>query len=118
MHDKVIVLRDKNKKAYRILNVIKDYSAVYFYQEIDRVEREIMEMTMRDDTNLKEIINKYILKIEAPLARLMGLADMILDPNTNETERSMAFDFFKASTDELDKTIHDIVMKSKEINKY
>lgn len=48
----------------------------------------------------------------------MGLVDMILDPTTRETERSMAFDFFKTSANELDKIINDIVLKSQEVSKF
>lgn len=64
VQDKIIVLRDENQKAYRILNLIKDVSAEHFYREIEAIEREIMELSMRDDSNLKDIITSYILKIE------------------------------------------------------
>ena len=56
--------------------------------------------------------------VRAPLARMMGLVDMILDTSTGETERSMAFDFFKTSANELDKIINDIVLKSQEVSKF
>lgn len=49
VQDKIIVLRDENQKAYRILNLIKDVSAEHFYREIEAIEHEIMELSMRDD---------------------------------------------------------------------
>lgn len=65
IQDKIIVLRDEKKKAYRILNVIRDISSEYFYREIETIEREIMELSMKDDTNLKDIVTKYLLKLES-----------------------------------------------------
>lgn len=64
IQDNIIVLRDENQKAYRILNLIKDISSEHFYQAIEMIEREIMELSMRDDSNLKDIVTTYIQKIE------------------------------------------------------
>lgn len=64
VQDKVIVLRDENQKAYRILNVIKDVSSEYFYKQIEGIEREIMELSMLEESNLTEIVSIYILKLE------------------------------------------------------
>lgn len=64
VQDKLIILRDKDNHAYRILNVIKDVSAEYFYKVIELIERDIMEMSMVENSSLTEIIRIYISKIE------------------------------------------------------
>lgn len=65
VRDKLIILRDKDSKAYRVLNVIKDVTSEYFYKVIELIEREVMEMSMKEDASLAVIITKYITKIEA-----------------------------------------------------
>lgn len=64
VEDKVIVLRYDNTTPYRVLNVIKDVSSEYFYQHIEEIEREIMELSMMDNASLTEIVTNYLLKLE------------------------------------------------------
>ncbi len=64
VQDKLIILRDSEGNSYRILNVIKDISSEYFYKVIEAIEREIMEISMSENYNLKDIVTKYITKIE------------------------------------------------------
>lgn len=77
-----------------------------------------LETLQAQNEKLKEIAWMQSHIVRAPLARMMGLVDMILDPTTRETERSMAFDFFKTSANELDKIINDIVLKSQEVSMF
>lgn len=64
VEDKIIVLRYDNGTQYRVLNVIKDVTAEYFYQHIEEIEREIMELSMMEDASLKEIVTDYLLRLE------------------------------------------------------
>jgi len=64
IEDKVIVLRDEENKPYRVLNVIKDVSSEYFYQQIESIEREIMALSMHEESNLEEIVVRYINLLE------------------------------------------------------
>lgn len=76
-----------------------------------------LEALQSQNEKLKEIAWMQSHIVRAPLARLMGLVDMVLDESTTEKDRSIALDYFKASAKELDKIINDIVVKSQEIAK-
>jgi len=64
IQDKVIVLRNEQGKPYRVLNVIKDVSSEHFYQQIEEIEREIMELSMSEDANLYNIVTDYLLSLQ------------------------------------------------------
>jgi PAS domain S-box-containing protein len=51
--------------------------------------------------------------IRAPLARLMGLVDLMKDPNSGEEEKKMTMDYLLLSANELDDVIKNITDKTR-----
>lgn len=70
------------------------------------------------NNKLKEIAWLQSHVVRAPLARLMGLVDIILDKESNQDTRDKAMNYFKESANDLDIIINDIVKKSQELSDY
>lgn len=64
IEDKAVILRDDNGMAYRVIGAIKDVTTEHFYKELERIEKEVMEFSMLNHTQLKHVLEFYILKIE------------------------------------------------------
>jgi len=62
--DRAIVLRDHNGKAYRVVGAMQDISTEYFYKQLESIENEVMQESMRLNASLKTILKKYLLHLE------------------------------------------------------
>ena len=62
--------------------------------------------------NLKEISWLQSHVIRAPLARIMGLIQLITDPNQDMIEKQNALNYLLTSANELDDVIHTITDKT------
>jgi PAS domain S-box-containing protein len=62
--DKAVILRDENGIAFRVVGAIKDITSEYFYQELEKIEKEIMEFSMSNQVKLKEVLELYSKKLE------------------------------------------------------
>ncbi|MFC3362074.1 PAS domain S-box protein [Pedobacter fastidiosus] len=56
-------------------------------------------------------------KVRAPLARLMGLVNMITEKQRSEPEVKRILNYICSSADELDQVIREIVIRSEELDK-
>ena len=74
-----------------------------------------LEALENQNEKLKEIAWLQSHVVRAPLARLMGLIDIVLDDHIPSKEKAMAFDYFKQSAQDLDIVITDIINKSQEV---
>jgi PAS domain S-box-containing protein len=62
--DKAVILRDEKGVAFRVVGAIKDITSEYFYQELEKIEKEVMEFSMSNQVKLKEVLNLYIKNLE------------------------------------------------------
>ena len=62
--DKAVILRDENGIAFRVVGAIKDITSEYFYQELEKIEKEIMEFSMSNQVKLKQVLELYSKKLE------------------------------------------------------
>jgi len=74
-----------------------------------------LEALESQNTKLKEIAWLQSHVVRAPLARLMGLVELITDNKISQDEKDKSFEFFKDSAKELDAVINDIVKKSHDV---
>jgi PAS domain S-box-containing protein len=84
--------------------------SVYFKDITERL-RYIKAIEERNE-NLKEISWLQSHVTRAPLARIMGLIQLINDPNQDVTEKKKTLNFLLASANELDEVIRTITDKS------
>jgi PAS domain S-box-containing protein len=62
--DKAVILRDENGIAFRVVGAIKDITSEYFYKELEKIEKEVMEFSMSNQVKLKEVLELYSKKLE------------------------------------------------------
>lgn len=62
--DKAVILRDADGEAYRVVGAIKDITSEYFYEELEKIEKEVMEYSMSNQVKLKQVLELYIKKLE------------------------------------------------------
>ncbi len=77
-----------------------------------------LEALELQNSKLKEIAWLQSHVVRAPLARIMGLVDIILDSSSDIQTRDKALAYFKTSANELDDIIKDIVKNSQELNDF
>ncbi|MDN4165957.1 PAS domain-containing protein [Cytophagales bacterium LB-30] len=63
--DRAIILRDTQGVAYRVVGAIQDVSQEYFYQQMEVIEKEVMELSMQLDASAHSVISSYLLKLES-----------------------------------------------------
>ncbi len=78
-------------------------------------QRNYLEKLKLQNATLREIAWTQSHVVRAPLARLMGLVD-IIDSRMDADEREQLFGFIRTSADELDAIIKNIVQKTSRID--
>jgi len=84
--------------------------SVYFKDITERLR--YIKAIEEQNENLKEISWLQSHVTRAPLARIMGLIQLINDPNQDVTEKKKTLNFLLASANELDEVIRTITDKS------
>jgi PAS domain S-box-containing protein len=106
VHDKGLIIRDKDGKAVRSIGAMQD------------ITQRVKQMNAIEDQNkkLREIawIQSHI--VRAPLLRMMGIVDVLKDTELNSTEFKEWINHFVNSSKELDSIIHDISSKTEKID--
>ncbi len=106
---------DRIKVDIRCKGILYNNKEAIIVSGIDVTERlSHLEKLELQNNKLKQVAWLQSHVVRAPLARLMGLIDLILDPVTSESDRIKSIEFFKKSANELDDIIKDIVIKSQE----
>jgi light-regulated signal transduction histidine kinase (bacteriophytochrome) len=77
---------------------------------------QIQKLELQNRT-FKEISWLQSHVVRAPLARMLGLVDVLLDEEISNEDRITCLNHLKTSGQELDKVIFDIVKKAYEVNK-
>jgi len=70
--DKAVILRDEKGVAFRVVGAIKDITSEYFYQELEKIEKEVMEFSMSNQVKLKPVLELYSKKLEALFPDMMA----------------------------------------------
>ena len=65
VRDKAVILRNKKGEAYRAVGAIKDITSEYYYQQFERIERDVFEISVAKPDQLKEVLTLYISELEA-----------------------------------------------------
>ena len=84
--------------------------SVYFKDITERLN--YIKAIEEQNENLKEISWLQSHVIRAPLARIMGLIQLIIDPKQDIDEKQNALNYLLRSANELDEVIHTITDKS------
>lgn len=84
--------------------------SVYFKDITERLN--YIKAIEEQNENLKEISWLQSHVIRAPLARIMGLIQLITDPKQDINEKQNALNYLLSSANELDEVIHTITDKS------
>ena len=64
VEDKAVILRDEKGVAFRVVGAIKDVTSDFFYQELEKIEKEVMEFSMSNQMKLKQVLELYVNKLE------------------------------------------------------
>ncbi len=64
VRDKAIFMRDPKGKVYRVVGAIKDITQEYFYEQLEKIEREVMTLSMQENATLEQVVSTYLLKLE------------------------------------------------------
>lgn len=64
VQDRAFIVRDEHQKAIRMIGAMKDISESRYYQELEMLERKVLESNAKGDMPLKAIINTYVNGIE------------------------------------------------------
>jgi PAS domain S-box-containing protein len=83
---------------------------VYFRDITERLN--YIKAIEEQNENLKEISWLQSHVIRAPLARIMGLIQLVKDPNQDDSEKQNALSYLLSSADELDEVIRTITDKT------
>lgn len=62
--DRAIIQRDENGMAYKVVGAIKNITIEKFYDQLDQLERQVLEMNARQDVSLRDIATHYCLGLE------------------------------------------------------
>jgi len=62
--DKAIIVRDESGKALRMVGAISDVSKEYIIEQLDRLEKQLMEQSMSANESITETLRSYLLGIE------------------------------------------------------
>ncbi|WP_143959869.1 GAF domain-containing protein [Litoribacter populi] len=111
VEDRGYVLRDEEGKALRMVGVTADVTQA----------TQLMEEVNKQNAKLKEIAQVQSHHVRAPLARILGLVDMLdydlEDGLDNKEEIRNVLEFISDSAKELDKVIQGVIRKSEEVRK-
>jgi len=64
IQDRAIVLRDKNGKALRMVGAISDISKEYINDQLDKLEKQLMEQSISASESINKTLGNYLLGIE------------------------------------------------------
>lgn len=102
VRDRGYIMRDKNGKAIRALGATQNVSEKHDY--IEAIEEQ--------NVRLREIAWMQSHVVRAPLARMMGIVDVVQSVNLSPEEFKAFTRHFIESAKELDAIIHDISNKT------
>ncbi len=109
VQQRALFLRDETGEAIRLLSSFRD---------ITQIEESLYKIKIQNE-QLKEIawIQSHV--VRAPLARIMGLIDLLntQEKHSNEKNDALILEYLSSSAKELDTIIKDIITKSDNINK-
>lgn len=104
VQDKAVIMRDAKGRATRVIGAIQDVTERKKY--IDAIENQNIQ--------LREIAYTQSHIVRAPLARIMGLVNLI---NVNsENPQTELLEYVRSSAHELDDVIRSIVRKTESID--
>jgi PAS domain S-box-containing protein len=98
--DSAYAVRDENGKTTRIIGAMHDITEmVNHMQEIEAHNEKLKQINWRQSH-----------EVRAPLARIMGLVELLdSEPKEKNSEHAIIFEYLKASTREMDEVIRSIV---------
>ncbi|MDT0643902.1 PAS domain-containing protein [Zunongwangia sp. F363] len=102
--DKAFIVRDKNKKAIRVVGAARD---------VTRSKLMIQEIQQQNKL-LKEITWMQSHEVRAPLSRILSLIDLLPEINT-EKEQKEFLDYLFISANELDEVIKGVISKTEKL---
>ncbi len=103
--DRSFVLRDSSGKPIRITGAMQDISELKVHVNAIRAQ----------NMKLREIAWTQSHVVRAPLARLLGLVDILASGKYEQSELPEILNYITSSANELDGIVKDIVKKTEEI---
>jgi PAS domain S-box-containing protein len=95
--DKSFIFRDENGKAYKILSVIKDITNEYLNSELEKIEREVLELCMSNKVKLKQVLEFYVKKLEKLFPEMRASILQVKNGKIkNITSPSLSIDYVNA----------------------
>lgn len=102
---KILVKRDSNERAYQLIG---------FTLDVTEQKKQTQALELQNQ-KLMEIAWVQSHEVRAPLARLMGLVQLLTRDDTDEVDFKKALDHILFSANELDDIVRKIVRKTEEI---
>jgi len=100
-----------------ITNLLENESVKAFIVNYHNITERVQYLNDIEEQNkkLREIawIQSHV--VRAPLARMMGLVNMLREVDMNSEEFNRWVDYFNITADQLDAIVHDISVKAKDI---
>ncbi len=103
--DRGFILRDAEGNAIRMIGAMQDITVTNTY--IKKIEDQ--------NKRLNEIAWHHSHILRAPLARIMAVANLLLDENQSKEETSTFLKAIHQSCEELDEVVHDINKRAENI---
>ncbi|MDZ7846664.1 MAG: PAS domain S-box protein [Owenweeksia sp.] len=99
IEDQAIFIRNEAGEAHRVLGVINDITAEYYYKELDRIEREIMQHAITPGVLLKDVMDRYMKNLEELLP---GMKATVLKVEDNKVKKLSAPSMPEGYTNAID----------------
>ncbi len=64
VEDRAYIIRNEEGKAQKIVGALRDITQRKYYNDLEMLEREILEMNARSEHNIEQITEKYIVGIQ------------------------------------------------------
>lgn len=64
VRDRSVILRDDHGIANRVVGAIQDITSAHFNQQLETIEKNVMEFSIQTDATLEKVLSQYLLDLE------------------------------------------------------
>ncbi|MBY0348498.1 MAG: PAS domain-containing protein [Hydrotalea flava] len=79
VRDRAIIKRNEAGVAIRVVGAIQDMTVEHYYRELDRIEKEAMTLSFREDITVPDLLSKFLLQLESVFPNLKASVLRVLD---------------------------------------
>ncbi|WP_167516892.1 PAS domain-containing protein [Hydrotalea flava] len=76
---RAIIKRNEAGVVMRVVGAIQDMTVEHYYRELDRIEKEAMTLSFREDITVPDLLSKFLLQLESVFPNLKTSVLRVLD---------------------------------------